>query len=100
MTRRTSEAWEKGLEILKLTAEIPINSINREAFKVLIPQLGLATFRLTLMPCSPSNSHFIHGITRKYTNITFSASIESYVIDNFSQEMKEESDCCYLFNGV
>lgn len=92
MTRRTSEAWEKGLEILKMTAEIPINSINRDALKVLIPQLGLATFRLVLMPCSPTTSHFIHGITRKYTNITFSGSIGSYVIDNFSLEMKEKSE--------
>jgi hypothetical protein len=92
MTRRTSEAWEKGLEISKMTAEIPISSINRDALKILIPQLGLATFRLVLMPCSPSTSHFIRGITRKYTNITFSASIGSYVIDNFSLEMKEESE--------
>ncbi|EFX73562.1 hypothetical protein DAPPUDRAFT_109654 [Daphnia pulex] len=92
MTRRTSEAWEKGLEILKITAEIPINSINEDAFKVLIQQLGLPTFRLVLMPCSVTTSYFIHGIVLKCTSINFSGSIESYVIDNFSLEMKEESE--------
>jgi hypothetical protein len=91
MTRRTTEAWEKGLEILKITAEIPINSINEDAFKVLIQQLGLPTFRLVLMPCSVTASHFIQGIVLKSSSITFSGSIESHVIDNFSLEIKEKS---------
>jgi hypothetical protein len=77
------EAWEKGLEILKITAEIPINSINEDAFKV-FQQLRLPTFRLVLMPCSVTTSHLIHGIVLKCSSIIFSGSIESYVIDNFS----------------
>jgi hypothetical protein len=91
ITRRTMEAWEKGLEILKITAEIPINSINEDAFKV-FQQLRLPTFRLVLMPCSVTTSHLIHGIVLKCSSIIFSGSIESYVIDNFSLEMKEKSE--------
>ncbi|XP_046633911.1 uncharacterized protein LOC124313175 [Daphnia pulicaria] len=90
ITRRTMEAWEKGLEILKITAEIPINSTNEDAFKV-FQQLGLPTFRLVLMPCSVTASHFIHGIVLKCSSITCSGSTESYVIDNFSLEIKEKS---------
>jgi hypothetical protein len=93
ITRRTMEAWEKGQEILKMTAEIPINSINGDALKILIPQLGAPTFRLVLVPCSVTfDNHFIHGIIRKYSNTTFSSLNEAHFIDTFSLEMKEKSE--------
>ena len=93
LTRRSLKAWEHGQEVTKITAEIPINSINEDAYKLLIKEMGARMLRLVLTPCIETfSNHFMDGIIRSFSTVTFSSSKEVHFIDNFSLQMNESGN--------